>query len=62
MSRSGWKLETPIARARREGGFDGRLGFVLGDLEDAEAEDRHRDAVVQRDGLHELSTFYPFQD
>ncbi|MBB6404476.1 hypothetical protein HNP00_001789 [Arthrobacter sp. AZCC_0090] len=29
-----------------EGGFDGGLGFVVGNLEDAEAEDRHLDAVV----------------
>jgi hypothetical protein len=31
---------------------DDLLGLLRGDLEDAEAEDGHLDAVVQRDGLH----------
>ena len=34
-----------------EGGLDGCLGLVVGDLEDAEAEDGHLDAVVEGDGL-----------
>ena len=35
-----------------EGVGDGLLGLLGGDLEDAEAEDRHLDAVVEGDGLH----------
>jgi hypothetical protein len=50
-----------VAVARLEGSFDGGLGLVLGDLEDPEADDGHRDAVVQLDGLHELSTFRWFE-
>ncbi len=38
----------PAARAS----IDRLLGLLVGDLEDAEAEDRHLDAVVQRDRLH----------
>ena len=38
-----------------EGVGDGLLGLLGGDLVDAEAEDRHLDAVVQGDCLHDLS-------
>jgi hypothetical protein len=43
------------AVAGLEGGFDSGLGLVLGDLEDAESDDGHRDAVVEGDGPHDLS-------
>ena len=38
-----------------EGGFDGNLGFVVGYLEDAEAQDRHLDAIVESHGIHSLA-------
>ena len=46
----GGRVEVPVAGG--EGGFDGGLGFFVGDLEDAEAEDRHLDAVVERYVFH----------
>jgi hypothetical protein len=48
-----------VAVAHLEGGADGQLGLVRGDLEDTEPEDGHIDAVVERDTgdrrvLHDL--------
>jgi hypothetical protein len=39
-----------VAVAGGQGVGDGLLGLSGGDLEDAEAEDRHLDAVVEGDG------------
>ena len=39
-----------MAVAGGQGAGDGLLGLLGGDLEDAEAEDRHLDAVVEGDG------------
>jgi hypothetical protein len=38
-----------VAVAGGQGADDSLLGVLGGDLEDAEAEDRHLDAVVERD-------------
>ena len=43
----GGGVDEPVADL--EGGGDGLLGLLRGDLVDAETEDRHLDAVVQRD-------------
>jgi hypothetical protein len=45
-------VEVPVPGG--EGAGDGLLGLPGRDLEHAEAEDRHLDAVVQRDGLHRV--------
>jgi hypothetical protein len=47
-----------VAVAGLEGGLDRLLGLVVGDLEDAESDDGHRDAVVEGDGLHDLPSFH----
>jgi hypothetical protein len=39
-----------VAVADGQGAGDGLLGLLGGDLADAEAEDRHLDAVVEGDG------------
>jgi hypothetical protein len=44
-----------VAVAGGEGICDGLLGLLGGDLVDAEAEDRHLDAVVEGDCLHVVS-------
>ena len=43
----GGGVDRPVAGGERVG--DDLLGLLVGDLEDAEAEDRHLDAVVERD-------------
>jgi hypothetical protein len=51
-----------VAVAGGQGAGDGLLGLLGGDLEDAEAEDRHLDAVVERDGGdlgRHGTTFFP---
>ena len=46
----GGGIDQPVAGLERVA--DGCLGLFRADLEDAEAEDRHVDAVVEGDGFH----------